>query len=690
MSIATHGGYDQVVEIDQTLLTSIARETFAPSSDTVPIVQPPAPQPPDFEASAAYNVRLHALWLGARNERWLPARLGADDAVLTDARWLANQGWDERPERNAATITLDLKLAITITRLKNLSGDLVRPIDVYCGQADPAERRECEAREDRQAQAQKLATIKFDGYVDVTGPLDTALMTVRTDRDRLALTERVWCAVLDLPGLPFPARIDVVIDEARVARALPIRLQAIAAGVAGGEPAAQQAIASTFTAIRQEVADAVRDKLADIHDWRHDANGRIVLHAATGMTPPVTRMGVTSLIRVNQARLGSSLLIGMQTQSSGGDVRAVQESQLGAGETMAVTISHAALVRDVLRPAMFSTFNGLGTSGALIASLARRWLLVTKREVTVFETAVVPPPPGTSTFTLTSLLVLVDNSERVRLLFGIRAPRYAGAVTAVASIDLHLGFSAAVRGAGAGQEVVITPSILNPATAVTSKRADVAPWVYLLAGGLGGIIGGPLGVALGLIVTGILDGTVLEVVASGTLAKKISESTPGSTANPLPADVQLASTGVSLFQADAAALTDQPWPLFDIRDHDLVLRFSHTLLPSALAVICQVRDAIDPDARIDGIGVVEASTTETTPRWRLPIDTAIQMIQAGTHTFVARAPSANPPVPDAPIVVVTGGPVAAALRPPHLRTLAEQPPLATDARNNLGNLLDCP
>ena len=684
MSLATNGGYDKVVELDQTLLTAIARETFEPTRATTTIAQS------TFEATVDSDVRLHALWLGVRNERWLPAELGADDALVRPARWLPSPGQDERPQRQLATITLDVNLVITIARLQNLNGDWVRPIDVYCGQADPVARRECEARQDRQDAARRLATIEFAGYIDVTGTLDAEVLTVRTDRDRPRLTEQAWCAILSLYGVNFP-RIEVVIDEARIARALPIRLSAIAAGVTGGAAAAQAAIAETTTSIRQGIADAVRGTLAVIHDWRQDRNATIVLHAATKpppdtgpcaglvMTPQVTRMDVASLNRVERAQLGSSLVIGMQTQSSGGAMLFLRESQLQPGDTMAVTVPHAPLIRDTLVPAMLCQFNGL-TIRDINVPLARRWLVLTKGEVTVSETTTRPPPSGTSTFTLTSLLVFVDNIEQVRIVFGINAVRYGGAITATATIDLHLGFSATVRGAGTGQEVVVTPSILNPETAVTEKNAAVAPWVYLVAGGLGAVIGGSLGFVLGVIVVGILDATVAESSLRDQLGQKVQQGNPGGTANPLPADVILTSTGVSLFQADAAALTDPPWPMLGIRDHDLVLRFSHTLLPRNLAVICQVPDASDPGSRIDGIGVVDASTTATTPTWRLPIDTAIQMIQAGTHTFVARNVFRS--VPDAPIVVVSGD-------PPYLRTVREGPRRPADPSNNLGNLPRC-
>jgi hypothetical protein len=641
MPIATHGGFDQVVEIDQTLLTAIARETFARQAGSTPLEQA------SFRGTATYDVAFHAIWLGMRNERWLPAELGPGNVPTRPARWQFDAGADTRPQVEQATITLDISVRIAITEiLLDPGGWTAAPTDDF--------------------------VIEFDGYVDVTASLDSRQMNIRTDRERPDSVERAWCAVIRLTGINFP-RFAVTVDERRISRSLPVVLANLQALLNGGPLAAEANLQQVYAQIRQAIADAVRANLGTLTDWRHDENGMVVLYSAAGMAPAATGMGVRTLNRVTGAQPRSSLFIGVQTTGVDAATLWVTDSQLELGDTMCVTISHASFVRNNLLPAVRSTFSGL--QGAdLNIPLLRRWLIATTREVEI---------GGSEPFTLETLLVYVDDAERVHIGFTMRADRYGGGVTAHATIDLQLGFAAVVGQGPTGQALQVTPAILNADTAVVSRRADVAWWVYLLGGGLGGLLGGvPLGVALGAIIVGILDATVAENKFADSLNSQISGSTPAPSANPLPSDVDLAVTAVSLRQAGSRRLTDVPWNILQIWDHDLVIRLTDRGLPPALAVVCQVPDSADPGARIDALGVVPADPPAGQVR-RLPIDTVIGMIEAGTHTFVARVfPDGQNPV-DAPIAVVRAN-------PPYLRTLAERPPLASDARNNLGNLPRCP
>jgi Protein of unknown function (DUF3892) len=107
--------------------------------------------------------------------------------------------------------------------------------------------------------------------------------------------------------------------------------------------------------------------------------------------------------------------------------------------------------------------------------------------------------------------------------------------------------------------------------------------------------------------------------------------------------------------------------IFGAGGHDLYLGARFAKLPDPLAVEFVIPDSADPGGRLDGVGGMLPDGSE----WRLPVDDAIALVDAGHKLTVT--------VPPAPTVLVTVS------RPPN-----KVPYLRTERDdfgvNNLGNL----
>jgi hypothetical protein len=187
--------------------------------------------------------------------------------------------------------------------------------------------------------------------------------------------------------------------------------------------------------------------------------------------------------------------------------------------------------------------------------------------------------------------------------------------------------------------------------------------------------------ALRALVVEIVDKTILEDMASDMLNGALTggfDTPPGS---PVPLPVTFESPTVELIPTpDDVAPTPPPMatplggalaPIMGGYDLYLGARFSKLIQPTAadpnppLFVSFVISDSADQGGRLDGIGGVLKDGTE----WRLPIDQAIALVDAGRELIVK-----NPPAPEVRVTVHRG-------EVPYLQTGRDD-----FGENNLGNL----
>lgn len=234
-----------------------------------------------------------------------------------------------------------------------------------------------------------------------------------------------------------------------------------------------------------------------------------------------------------------------------GSLANVSRSNLPPGVLLAVVISNACIIRDLIRANLDAQFN-LSSTGTFLPDDPFVW------------TGSSPLPiPGVATVSLTALSVFVSEAQQVILGASFSTSLVNGAVTATAWVRVPVN----VTVAPSGSSVVAR---LTPMSAtVTASRVDVAAWVYLVvAVGAGPFLLSALAIADAMAdpaIAGPIGGVV-----NGALA-------PISFTIPLPPGLAVGTAAATLFQADA------PRRMISIggiatsasgRDHDLVVRLA--------------------------------------------------------------------------------------------------------------------
>jgi hypothetical protein len=271
--------------------------------------------------------------------------------------------------------------------------------------------------------------------------------------------------------------------------------------------------------------------------------------------------------------------------------------------------------------------------------------------------------------TLESLVAFVNDSSQVEITLQFSSTPSPG-LTAHASLDLKLAFSVSRSVAGTSQVLDLNAKLANPDTAVVSKNLDLAWWLYVI-----GLFVVPTGVVPGapipgVAVIGIIDGIVAELAESSALSGAVGAVTGPSTSTAIPLPVTLESPTVELNDPGGSPMRT---PLgatlattFNAGDHDLYFGARFSKLPDPLAVDFVIPDSADAGGRLDGVG---GMLPDGSSEWRLPIDDAIALVDAG-HVLTVTVP----PAPTVKVQVVPRD-------PPYLKTESDD-----FGENNLGNL----
>jgi len=609
----------------------------------------------DFEAVVSNDVKVHEIWFHDRPKAW------AEKSGL---------GPLPQPRSTTSQLTLAIELTVHIDLQKLLAEVAGVPIVVDL----------TKVKEDSLLYG--IRKIDFTAFVEINDHFEVQTLDVRKDPE-VPDYAQVPCVVIDFNrNIQWPG-VDVLIKEDELKKSEAVKVLIAAAKTRATlsfhdrDQAAAAAYQELLDSLKQSLVDAlkgkaategqeaVKGKLAELSTWRlHDeekANeteeekakeknrgknlGKSLIYADTSGKPPIKSLGVKTL--------DTSLVIGIDYLSKTGNMASFAVSTFrNSSEEFGVTVNNRWLLRGMIRPALVSKFKlTTGFSGDFYPG-----------EHCILRRAVSGVPVGDGrTGTLNDLSAFVDGQSRVRIFLSFSTDLSPG-ITLHASLDLQIGFSATREVSGANQVLRITPRLLNPKTALTSKRVDVAWWIYVI------------GIAtlnlLGLVIVGVIDGIVLELVAGGQLNESISKMglDPSESAVPLP--ISLTNPKVTLNDPGASPMpTALGGPLFLLvgaAAHDLHIGAGAATLPEPLMVTFQIPDSADPGARLDGIGGPLAGTTE----WALPIDDAIALVDAGHNLLV--------PIPvDQPVRVIK------ALRDgvPYLRTETDDLGI-----NNLGNL----
>lgn len=619
MPLLTNGNYDQCIEISRELFTEMASSMLPRSQEPIKIDEQ------KFAAVVTASSTLRQVWFQERP-------LG----------WAANSGFGNliRTTSDLVTLAIQIDVHINLTKLRIPVNGIATTVDLT---KDP--------------NYAPIREIDFTAFVEVHDHVQVETRTVRIDRET-AETQTVPCVVIDFnPGAGIPAnwpRVDVEVRRSELRNAQAIELMMAGAVLEKDDP--DVAFEELVSTIVQNLQSAVRQTVIEKEEWRLAGTGRALVFAGTTPKPEPGKPPPPIVKQLGVKTLADSLIIGVDYLAKYGSmVHAHQSTLAGVPEHLGITVSNRLLLRGTIRPALVSTF------GLMASDFDPGEFCVVSREV---SNALLP---GGRTGSIQSLAAFVDESSRLRVLMEFSTEVLPGA-TLHAQLDLHFGFSVERKTKGANQILEVSTRLLNPDTAVVSKRVDLSAAIYVAAGLLLDLFG--------LILVAIVDGIILELVVGGQLQTAMEQLQLDPKGEPVPVPVALQSADVTLHSDNAppmpTALGPYFWLIFGAGSHDLHIGTNYAALPDPLPVTFQVPDSIDPKLRIDGIGGPLPDGSE----WVLLIDDAIALVDAG-HLLEVTVSTAPP----APVIAVVPKNADGSDGVPYLRTKGDD-----FGANNLGNL----
>jgi hypothetical protein len=541
MPLSTHGGADLAVEIDQDLITDLARLSFLPRTTEKSIGNRPTPDDNDrFVGIATIRTDLVAVWFTEE-----PPYVGSLQR--------------SRATTNRVTLTLSVNGRLLLERVRTALGWLELP--------------------------PSLGTVPLEGFIDITDRVEARRLRIAVDRANPTQRRRAWCAIIDLnndrTGGMDPV-IEVRINWSRFFS--PILLQ----GLTDEERAA---IRDDLT---RQVSEAVRPQLQAVEDWRIDSRGIAILNAqveGSGSAFGATGLAVRTITTVAQARASSSLVLLTQTTGSGGNpavvtrsaLEDVRDATIGTGVNVPVNrylniqLPNSTLLRGVVLPALNRAFVGdtLPSWGPGVPIFLTR-----PHDVVALEP-----------YTLGTLIAGVNESNRVQINGTIRLSRWWG--TAGASFAIQLRLFARTDIARGMPVLTVVPIVAS--SQVSDAWASVYWWVHAVFPGIS--------FAIQEIIRGIVFSQISDTLPT-SLAQGLEIPLPGGVDfPPIGVEVNLfqvaAPRGTITIGPPPTPPIMLPSPL---RDHDLNIVLPAQRLPTELTVTCVTLDEQDVDRRLDAIG----------------------------------------------------------------------------------------
>jgi Protein of unknown function (DUF3892) len=656
LTLDMNGDFDQTFELSEALLTAAA-------SATLPVNTKEEDLPAGLGVTGKVKPtpKLERIWFRTR-----------------PFPWRSDSGFGNLTRNTSDVITLALRVDvhIEVETARIVVNNHTQTIDT----SDPL--------------YAKFGPIDFPAFVEVEDHVEVQTLKLTMEREHEPPVDidaerearesgvEVPCVVIDfntkpaLFGRDWP-RVDVRInrsdvqavgvDEGNLAvKSMMAAAVADAHDGAAGDAALTHLVDTLIATITSKVTEIVQSMTT----WQFKPGqdrGKALLYVPS-VSPIPKGLGVKTL--------PESLFIGIDYLAKRGRTQNVTLSTLrGQGallDDLGVTVSNRMLLRGIIRPVLAATFPKGSPPMPLPAS-----------DFVGSEFCVLKGPVKDVAFgdgiTLESLVAFVNDSSQVEITFQFSAEpketQGSSAVTGHASLDLKLAFSLSRTVTQTSQALDLKLKLANPDTAVVSKKVDVAWWVYLI--GLLVAPGGgvPVTPIPGVAIAGILDGIVFELQESGKLKDALNSFLLPSQTIPVPLPVTLVAPMVELNDPGGSPMQT---PLgaslattFNAGDHDLYLGARFSNFPDPLAVEFVIPDSADPGSRLDGIGGMLSDGSE----WRLPIDDAIALIDAGRVLTVTVPPAPTVKVQVVPPLDSRQGKI------PYLRTETDD-----FGENNLGNL----
>ena len=682
MTLATNGDFDQTMELSENLLTAAA-------SATLPIKSDPEDLPAGLGVTGSVEAtpNLVRIWFRTRPRPW------ASDSGFGNLT---------RNTSDVITLALRVDVHIEVQTARIVVNNQAQTIDTS---------------DSRYA---LLRSIDFPAFVEVEDHVEVQTLDVKMEREpeppvdveaqREAAERKVQlpCVVIDfnlkpaLFGRDWP-RVDVRINRSDVQavgaadrnRAVKSMMAAAVAAANGDGAAGDAALTQLVNTLIATITSKVAEIVQSITTWQLELaqdRGKVLLYVPPPpKIPPPPELTSDPPIpkSLGVKTLPESLFIGIDYLAKRGRTQNVTLSTLrgrgGRLDDFGVTVSNRWLLRGIIRVVLATMFGRAGPPPTPLtpADFVGNEFCVLKSEVRGLTFG--------KGATLESLFAFVNNSSQLEITLQISKEDPPG-VTAHAVLDLKLSFSVRRSLAGASQTLELITTFDNPNTAITSKQVDVAWWWYVI-GALNPItppltVGAGVGAGgVGAAAVGLVDGVIVEDIFSDKLNEALASFSGPSTATAVPLPVTIERPGVELNDPGAPPMATPLGAALAMANivggHDLYLGagFSSLLPPKptdaeraqdpyagALKVEFVIPDSTDdPGRRLDGIGGMLADGSE----WRLPIDDAIALVDAGRLLTVE-----VPPAPETKVITAVGPGGA-----PYLRTESDD-----FGVNNLGNL----
>lgn len=624
MTLSTNGDFDQTLELSEALITAAASATLGVNS-------PPVDLPPGLDVTGSVSARadIDQIWFRNRPQVW------------------EERGFGKLTRSTSDLITLGLKVGIHI--------DLQSVTMVVGGQVTTTDVR-------KDSRYDPIRSIDFTAFVEVTDHIDVQRLNVTKDREAPGVAVKVPVVVVDFNrAVGYPKewpRVDVQINTADVQKNGALKLMMAAAELRDGAGGGDAALSGLVATLSATLTSKIREILQSMTTWQLEQDtGKALLFDTSQDDLPIRKLMVKTLAQ--------SLFIGIDYLAPRGNIGNVTTSTLrgrgGRLDEFGVTVSNRMLLLGIIRKVLAKTFARIGTPPTPLtpADFARGEYCVLKSPVSGVAFG--------GGITLESLVSFVNGSSEVEIVMQFSADQAPG-VTGHASLDLKLAFSVSRSVTATSQVLKLDARLANPATAVVSKSIDVAWWWYVI-----GLVN-PVMPIVGAGLIGILDGIVLELEMSNRLFASLG-SFSASLDKSIPLPVTLTAPNVELFDFNAppmpTALGSVLANTFNAGAHDLYIGARFAKLPDPLSVEFVLPDSTDEGGRLDGIG----GTLPDGSEWRLPIDDAIALIDAGHKLTVTIKPAPTVLVRVVPPLGSRQGKI------PYLRTETDDFGI-----NNLGNL----
>jgi hypothetical protein len=697
LTLATNGDFDQTMELSENLLTAAASATLGIKSE-----------PEDLPAGLGVTGKV--MPTGKLKRIWFRTR---------PFPWRSESGFGNLTRNTSDVITLALRVDvhIEVETARIVVNNQTKTIDT----SDPI--------------YAQFRPIDFSAFVEVEDHVEVQTLEVTmqrehdppvdidAEREARESAVQVPCVVIDfntkpaLFGRDWP-RVDVKIRRSDVqgADAMPPKNVAVQAMMAaavndaqGDGAAGDAALTDLVDRLIAIITSKVTETVQSMTTWQLKAQdrGKVLLYPPpppkSTADPPLPKgLGVKTL--------PESLFIGIDYLAKRGRTQNVTLSTLrGQGallDDLGVTVSNRWFLRGIIRGMVATMFARVAPKAEVYVgpgpNPSSPPTPLTAADFVGNEFCNLKSPVTNSLdqgVTLETLFAFVNNSSELEIGLEISKkddPLPPG-VYAHANLDLRFSFSLKRGVAGASQTLELTTAFDNPTTAITGKRVDLDWWWYVLAlsqlpvvtaltatpvvGGTTGLGAIPLAAGGIALFFGVLAPDKISEIVNERL-KSIANLPSTSIAFPLPVTIE--RPGVELNDPGAPPMaTPLGLAMSSVAGgHDLYVGagFSELLPPEptpaqlaqdpyagALKVEFVIPDSDDPGGRLDGIGGMLTPSSE----WRLPIDDAIALVDAGRLLTVEVPPA---PVTEVITAVGLGG-------VPYLRTKSDD-----FGANNLGNL----